>query len=345
MKTKKIITLLIGIIFVITVIIGFTLYGKIYSSNTTKEGFLYIKTNATLKDLEESLSPFLKDKSSFEWVADLKKYTKPRSGKFKIPKGISNNNLVNLLRSGKQTPIKLAFNNQGTLEKLAGRISLQIEPDSISLLNSFRDENFLNKIGFTKKEVLGLFIPNSYQVYWNTSANDFRDRMVKEYHRFWNDNRKSKAKKLNLTPKQVTTLASIVHKETAMSDERPIVAGLYLNRLRDGWPLQADPTIIYAMKEKYGQDFEMRRVLFKNIEDVKDSPYNTYKAIGLPPSLITMPDISAIEAVLNYKKHDYYYMCASVTKIGYHEFAKTLEQHNLNRKKFIAKKNRQGIRQ
>ncbi len=345
MNTKKTIILVLGIIFIILAYFAYNAYHKIYQKNTIKEDFIYIKTGSTFNDLIQKITPFVKDTASFKWVAEKKKFTKIRSGKFKITKGISNNDLINLLRSGKQTPVKVAFNNQQTLAELAGRIAQQIEPDSISLLHSFTDSTFLNKIGFTKQEALGMFIPNSYEIYWNTTSDKFRDRMYKEYLKFWNKKRLDKAKKLNLTPKQVITLASIVHKETTRNDERPIVAGLYLNRLRDKWPLQADPTIIYAMKQKYGQDFEMRRVLYKNIEDIKDSPYNTYKVNGLPPSLIAMPDISAIDAVLNAKNHDYFFMCASVTKIGYHEFAKTLAQHNANRKKFIAKKDKQGVKQ
>ncbi len=345
MSKKKIILLLIAIILVMVVFLSYNFYNKIYKSNTVKTDAIYIKTNANHSDLMTVLKPFLKDSESFNWVADLKKFEKPKAGKYLIKKGMSNNDLVNLLRSGKQTPIKLTFNNQGTLEKLAGRIAQQIEADSTQLINAFTDKKFLTKIDFTEKQSLGIYIPNSYQLYWNTSAEKFRDKMFKEYQKFWNADRLQKAKAQNLTTKQVMTIASIVHKETAKTSERPIVAGLYLNRIRDKWPLEADPTIIYAMKQKYGQDFEMRRVLFKNIEDIKDSPYNTYKTREIPPSLIAMPDISAIDAVLNPKKHEYFFMCASVTKIGYHEFAKTLGQHNLNRRKFIAKKNKQGIKQ
>ena len=345
MNSKKIIILLLAIIFMIVAFIGYSIYNKIYAANTTKKGYVYIKSNSNFEDLKSEIAPFLKNTRDFEWVAEKKKFTKPKAGRYLIKKGMTNNELVNLLRSGKQIPVNVTFNNQNTLEDLAGRISHQIEADSISLLTAFTDEDFLNVIQFKKPQVLGIFIPNSYQVNWNTSAGKFRNRMYKEYRKFWNNSRILKAKDLNLSVNDVTTLASIVQKETAKESERPIVAGLYLNRLREKWPLQADPTIIYAMKQKYGQDFEMRRVLFKNIEDVKDSPYNTYKRQGLPPSLIAMPDISSIEAVLNPKKHDYFYMCASVNKIGYHEFAKTLAQHNLNRTKFVNKKNKQGIKQ
>jgi UPF0755 protein len=345
MSKKKSISIIALAILLIGLFIGYNFYNKIKIPNTTKKGFVFIKSNANFSELQKTIQPFLKDSKSFEWVAKKKKFTKPKAGKYLIKKGMSNNELVNMLRSGRQIPVKVAFNNQHSLEKLAGRIATQIEADSISLLESFTNNEFLKKNKFTKEQVLGMFIPNSYQFKWNTSANIFRDRMLKEYHKFWNKDRLAKAKKLNLTPIQVTTLASIVHKETAKTSERPVVAGLYLNRIRNKWPLESDPTVIYAMNKKYGKDLKIRRLLFKNIEETKDSPYNTYKHPGLPPSLIAMPDISAIDAVLNAKNHDYYFMCASVTKIGYHEFAKTLAQHNRNRTKYIKKKNKQGVRQ
>ncbi|MCF6351359.1 MAG: endolytic transglycosylase MltG [Flavobacteriaceae bacterium] len=345
MSKKKIIIALVTIVILIAGSFGYTVYNKVYYSNTSKSGFVFIKTNATLDNLTKEIAPFLKNEDSFIWTANKKKFRTPKAGKYQITENMTNNDLVNLFRSGKQTPIKLAFNNQGTLESLAKRIGEQIEASPTELFKAFTDKDFLNQIEFTEKESLGIYIPNSYQFYWNSSAKQFRNKMYEEYQKFWNKSRLKKAKAQNLSPKQVMTLASIVHKETARNEERPIVAGLYLNRYKDKWPLQADPTIIFAMKQKYGQDFEMRRVLFKNIEDIKDSPYNTYKTKNLPPSLIAMPDISAIDAVLNPAKHEYYFMCASVSKIGYHEFAKTLAQHNLNRKKFIAKKNKQGVMQ
>lgn len=345
MKTKKLLLFVIAAISIIIGIFIYNTYFKVYKKSVVKEGYLYVRSTDNMKDLVQHLAPFIKDTTDFKWVADKKKFKKPKSGRYFIKKGLSNNDLVNLLRSGKQEPVKLSFNNQNSLEDLAKRISEQIEPDSTALIKAFTNSEFLKKSGFTKAQALGMYIPNSYEVYWNTSAEKFRDKMYKEYKKFWNASRLSKAKKLSLSPKQVMTLASIVHKESAKNSERPIIAGLYLNRLRDGIALQSDPTVIYAMHQKYGDDFKIRRVLFKNIEDVKDSPYNTYKHNGLPPSLIAMPDISAIDAVLNPNKNDYYYMCASVSKIGYHEFAKTLAQHNLNVRKYHKKKNRQGIKQ
>ena len=215
MTKKKIIYLLLIAILLIGAFIAFNLYQKIYGSNTSKKGFVYLKTNANFDDLREVLSPFVKNINSFNTVAELKKFTKPKAGKYLIKKGLSNNELVNMLRNGNQIPVKLAFNNQHTLANLAGRISQQIEADSISLLNAFTDKNFLSKIKFTQAESLGLYIPNSYQINWNTSAEKFRDKMYKEYQKFWNNSRLAKAKKLNLSSKEVMTVASIVQKETA----------------------------------------------------------------------------------------------------------------------------------
>ena len=342
MNIKKIVLYILVIILVVGSIISYSYYNMIYKNNVLEDGFVFIPTNANYNNVAKTITPYLKNTESFTWVAEQKNYpNKVKAGRYKVEKGMSNNALINLLRSGNQTPVKVSFNNQDTLEKLAGRIAEQIEPDSISILNAISDADFLKKHNFTRATVLGLFVPNSYEFFWNTSAEKFRDRFIREYNTFWNDNRKAKAKKLNLTQNEVITLASIVQKETAQVSERPIVAGLYLNRLRQRWPLGADPTIIFALKQKYGQDKVYKRVLNKDLEI--ESPYNTYKNLGIPPALISMPDVSSIDAVLNDQRHDYFYMCASVTNLGYHEFAKTLTQHNVNASKYHKWVSQQGI--
>ncbi len=317
-------------------------YQKIFGTAVITEGKVFIKSTDNIDDVTRSLTPYINSVDNFLWVANQKKYTNPKGGMYVLKKGMNTNELVNLLRSGNQTPIKVTFNNQDTLEKLAGRISNQIEADSISLIQSFKDATFLQQNNFTEKSALGMYIPNQYELYWNTSAESFRNRMLKEYNRFWNNSRMEKAKQLGLNKTQVLALASIVQKETAKKDERPLVAGLYLNRLKSNWPLQADPTVIYSIKEKYGQDTVIKRVLNKDL--TIDSPYNTYKNIGLPPTLIGMPDVSAIDAVLSPAKHNYYYMCASIENIGYHEFAKSLAQHNRNAVKYQRWITQQGIK-
>ncbi|MDY0779186.1 endolytic transglycosylase MltG [Tenacibaculum sp. IB213877] len=337
---NKIIYIVIGLL-VVGGIIGLNFYQKIYGKAVTQDAKIYIKSNSTLDDVTQAISPYIKNTDNFEWVANKKKYNTPKGGMYVLKKGMNLNSLVNMLRIGNQTPIKVSFNNQNTLENLAGRIAQQVEADSLSLLSAMRDSAFLAENDFNEKTVLGMYIPNQYEFYWNTSAESFRDRMLKEYNRFWNTTRLNQATKLGLTEGQVIALASIVQKETAKKDERPLVAGLYLNRLKSGWPLQADPTIIYCLKEKYGQDTVIKRVLNKDL--TINSPYNTYKNIGLPPSLIAMPDVTAIDAVLNPAQHNYYYMCASVEKIGYHEFATSLSQHNRNAAKYQRWISQQGI--
>ncbi|MGB6152668.1 MAG: endolytic transglycosylase MltG, partial [Pricia sp.] len=265
-----------------------------------------------------------------------------KAGKYAIQKGMNNNEIINSLRSG-NIPVKVAFNNQETLKDLAGRISLQLEPDSITLIETFNDPEFLKANGFNDDTKLTMYVPNSYEFFWNTSPEDFRARMLKEYNRFWNEKRLEQAKALNLTPAEVVSLAAIVHKETAKVDERPRVAGVYLNRIRKGIKLQADPTVIYAIKKETGNyDTIIKRVLYKDLE--MDSPYNTYKNAGIPPGPIFMPDITAIDAVLNAEKHDYLYFVANVENFGYHMFAKTLAQHNRNKAQYIRWLNEQKIK-
>lgn len=340
---KKKIAVIIIVLLLIGAAVAYNFYKKIYQENVKETSFIYIPTNANFDTLTNIVSPYLTNTNSFIWVANKKNYTnKIRAGKFKISKGMSNDDLVNHLRGGKAETIQLTFNNQDTFEKLAGRIAVQIEADSISVLKAMQDKDFLKKNNFTNATSLAMYIPNSYDFYWNTSATKFREKMFVEFERFWNKSRMAKASKQNLTPIQAIILASIVQKETASVPERPMVAGLYLNRLKDFWPLQADPTIIYAIKQEKGQDIEIKRVL--NNDLTIDSPYNTYANFGLPPGPIGMPDISSIEAVLNPKHHNYYYMCASIEKIGQHEFAKSLSQHNMNARKYQNWINKQGIK-
>ena len=320
-------------------------YSNAFMGNTAfnnKEAHVYIKTNATIEDVVAELEPLIKDKESFYAVADQKKYSgNVKPGHFIIAKGMTNNDIVNTLRN-RNIPINIKFNNQERLEDLAGHISKQIEADSISLLNAMRDPKFLKEVGLNEQTALSLYIPNTYEFYWNSSAETFRDRMKTEYDRFWNETRTQKAKNLDLTREQVMALAAIVQKETAKVDERSKVAGVYLNRLNVGMLLQADPTVIYAVKKESG-DFNqiIKRVLYKDLEI--DSPYNTYKYSGVPPGPIAMPDISSIDAVLNPEKHEYFYFVADVTNFGYHKFAKNLAQHNANKVEYVRWVNSQGL--
>lgn len=324
---------------------AYMVYRAFFVPNTqfnNEVAYVFIPSNSDFEEVKAIMEPLLKDLNTFESAADKKGYSANiKAGKYAIKKGMGNNDIVNSLRSG-NIPVKVAFNNQENLADLAGRISLQIEADSTALLSVFKESEFLKAKGFNDKTALSMYIPNSYEFFWNTSAEGFRERMLKEYKRFWTDERIAKSKSLGLNPAQVITLASIVHKETAKVDERPRVAGVYLNRLSKGMLLQADPTVIYAIKLHTGNfDTIIKRVLYKDLE--LDSPYNTYKYAGLPPGPIAMPDISAIDAVLNPEKHDYYYFVANVEDFGYHKFAKTLAQHNRNKEQYVRWINSQKI--
>ena len=345
MYIKKILIAVLLIGLVGCSVFAYMVYGVFFTPNTNfnnNEAYVYIKSTDKYADVKEQLTPLLKNIKDFESAAQRKGYTSNiKSGKYGIKKGMNNNQIIGALRRG-NIPVKVSFNNQERIEDLAGRISVQIEADSLSLLNAFNDAEFLKANKFTKDSRLAMYIPNSYEFYWNTSAEGFRDKMLKEYQTFWNANRKAKAKALGLTEDEVVTLAAIVHKETVKVDERPRVAGVYLNRLRKGMLLQADPTVIYALK-LHQNNFQqiIKRVLYKDLE--LKSPYNTYMFTGLPPGPIAMPDISAIDAVLNSEKHDYYYFVANVENFGYHKFAKNLSQHNRNKEQYIRWINKQKI--
>lgn len=346
MYIKKIIAIIALAGIVVMGIFAYNVYNSIFGVNTTfnnAQAHVYIPTNASFNDVKNELSPFLKDMEAFEAIAKRKGYVNNvKSGHFIIEKGMNTNEIINTIRIN-NTPIKIAFNNQQRLQDLAGRVAAQIEADSISLINAMLAPEFLKKHGFTKQTALSMYIPNSYEVYWNTSATDFRDKMLKEYKKFWNTSRVASAKKLGLSKTEVYTVASIVQKETAKIDERPRVAGVYLNRLRIGMKLDADPTVIYAIRQsKKDWDLVVKRVFYKDLE--LQSPYNTYRNVGLPPGPIFMPDVSAIDAVLNHERHDYLYFVANINKIGYHTFAKNLSQHNANAASYRNWVARQGLK-
>ena len=313
----------------------YELYSRVYQPNIVlpdnTEKYIYIPTSAEFHDVVKVLSEngLLINANSFEWLAKQKKYTSNiKAGRYKINRALNNNDLVNLLRSGKQTPIKVTFNNLRNKEQLAGRIASQIEADSLSIINYITDTTFLNKLQLTTDNVACLFIPNTYEFYWNTSVEGFVNRMVKEYSSFWNSSRKKKAAAIKLNYYQVSALASIVEKEQNIKrDERPEIAGLYLNRLKKRMKLESDPTLIFALN-----DFSIKRVL--NKDKKVDSPYNTYKNKGLPPGPICIPSINAIDAVLNASDNKYIFMCAKEDFSGYHNFAKTYTKHLINARKY-----------
>lgn len=334
---KKIIvaTLMLGLV----IMSGFAyyVYNNIFVPNTlfeNEKAHVYITTDADFTDVLEEISPLLKDIESFKTVANKKGYpSNIKSGHFIIKKEMNNNEIVNAIRIG-NVPIIVKFNNQERIENLAGSLAKQLEADSLSFLKAMQNEEFLKEYNLTKETVLCNFIPNTYEVYWNISPENFNKKMYEESNKFWNDQRLEKAKNLDLTKEQVISLAAIVQKETAKVDKRRRVAGVYMNRIKVGMLLQADPTVIYSKKLLDNNfDQQIKRVLYKDLE--LDSPYNTYKYAGIPPGPITMPDISSIDAVLNYEDHGYYYFVADVKNFGYHKFAKNLSQHNRNKQEYV----------
>jgi UPF0755 protein len=329
MYIKKILVIIALLGLVGCAFFAYFIYNAILIPNTAFENdkaTIFIGSEATFIDVLEDISPLLLDTETFVTVANKKKYVgNIKPGKYEIKKGMNNNDIVNTLRVN-NIPVRVSFNNQESLESLSGRIATQIEADSTSLLNAFKNNDFLKKNNFNHSTSLGMYIANSYEFFWNTSAEAFRDRMLKEYTRFWNTERLAKAKKIGLSQNEVISLAAIVQKETVKIDERPRVAGVYMNRINKGMLLQADPTVVYAVKKATG--IQLKRVLYEHLKI--NSKYNTYKYGGVPPGPIVMPDISAISAVLNYEDHSYLYFVANTKKMGYHKFAKTLSQHNAN---------------
>jgi UPF0755 protein len=345
-KYKKIIFVFLALLIIGGSAGAFFIYKWIYQSNVLLNGkksvVIFIPTGSEYQDVVEILGEqqIIKNMKSFEWVAKEKKYSENvKPGRYRILANMSNTELINMLRSGNQEPVQVTFSLIRTKEELAGRVGGKIEADSAEILDFLNNEELLQtKFGLSKKTILTLFIPNTYEFYWNTSAQEFLERMAKEYKKFWTDERKQKAKQAGLSQSEVSILASIVQEEQRVfDDEKRIIAGLYINRLNKNILLQSDPTVIYAIG-----NFSINRVLKKDLEI--DSPYNTYKYSGLPPGPICIPEISSIDAVLNYEKSDYLYMCAKEDFSGRHNFSKTLEQHNIYAKKFQQALNKRNIK-
>ena len=345
-RVKKIRVLLFLFVFLlVTGAIGaYVVYQWIAKPNVRdgQDKVLFIPTGSDYSDVRTIIdtSHFLDNLAAFEQVAKWMKYgdQNVKSGKYILSGDWNNRQIIGTLRAGNQTPVNLIVNNVRTLADVAGQIGSQIELDSSEIMAHFIDSNTLKKYHYSTDNMLTMFIPNTYQLYWNTNVKDLLQRLKKEHDRFWlQDNRSEKAKNLDLTREEVYTLASIVEKETQAKVERPIVAGLYLNRLKERMPLQADPTVVFA-----NGLFDLRRVLNKHLEI--DSPYNTYKNPGLPPGPIYMPSIESLDAVLNAEKHTYLYMCARPDNSGLHAFASTISGHAVNANRYRRWLNQRGIR-
>ncbi len=319
-------------------------YKTIYKPNINlgdkKSQFIYIPTGSKFETVVTILSEnnMLENRSSFEWLSEKKKYkNNVKAGKYRILANMSNNQLINLLKAGIQEPVTFNFNGLRTINDLIRRVSNQIEADSLNLYYSLNDNLFLKKYGFNRNNAISMFIPNTYTFYWNTSQDEFLDAVLTNYHNFWTETRIQKAQKIGFSVAEVTTLASIVQSEQCCdNNEKKVIAGLYINRLKKGKELESDPTVIYAIG-----NFAIQRVSFEQLHF--QSPYNTYLNKGLPPGPICFVQQSSMDAVLNYSKNDYIFMCAKEDFSGKHNFAKNYQQHLANAKKYRNALNKRGI--
>lgn len=330
--------------FIVVSVFGLIIYKRLFSPNLLvgkkSELYLYIPTGSRFDDVVAILNKgkLLKDEESFRWTACEMKYDKNvKPGRYLLKEHMNNKDLIALLRSGNQTPLDVVFNNIRTKEQLAEKVGSQLEATPSSILNLLNDPDYTKELGFTPESILSMFIPNTYEMYWNTSADKFIRKMKKEYDKFWTADRINRARKRELTPLQISIIASIVQLETNKPDEKSIVAGVYVNRFKKDWKLEADPTLVYALG-----DLSVSRVL--NVYKEIDSPYNTYMYKGLPPGPICLPTIESLDAVLNYMEHDFMYFCAKDDFSGYHAFASTYSKHIENAHRFQRALDKRGIK-
>ncbi len=299
---------------------------------------LYVSSKSDYARLTDSLMPHIRHRAAFDLYAeriDLPTTYKP--GHYLLRPGMNVIEIARMLKLGLQTPVRVTINNVRIPTQLAGKLARQIDADSTAILRALTSDSLARAVGFDSVTLFSMFIPDTYEFYWTVSPEEMVHRMKREYDRFWAEERDAKRKRSGLSRLEVMTLASIVYEETRKTDEMPRIAGVYINRLRKGIPLQADPTVKYAM-----QDFGLRRILYRHLKT--PSPYNTYVNKGLPPSPICMPGRNAIDAVLDFERHDYIFFCARPTFDGYHNFARTLAEHNANARAYSAELNRRKIK-
>lgn len=340
-RMKKTIRILLLVLLLGGAVIAYLGYRGVVKDNLTdtSTGFheLYVKSNWDYDSLSTALYTYLHDYESFDFLArrmNLPNKVKP--GYYQIGDSLGNRALIQQLRSGRTTDVKVILNGSLKRSEILPKICSSLETDSSQLIDLFSQQKFLDSLNYNSENWPCLFVANTYFFNWATSPQKIVERFMKERDKFWDANRKNKAKALDLTPNEVIILASIVDAETMMNSEMPVIAGVYLNRLQKDWPLGADPTIQYLIADKGRQ-----RVLYSDLEI--ESPYNTYKNLGLPPGPILLPSTKAIDAVLNAESHEYMFFCARSDFSGYHAFAKNLAQHNQNRAAFTRELNRRGI--
>ncbi|MFN0291901.1 endolytic transglycosylase MltG [Pedobacter helvus] len=339
-KTLQIAAVILALVLAIGGYFSFKFYSVYFAPNVTaNQKYLYVKTGFVFEDLVTDLrnKEVLHDIGKF-WEAaekmNLQGVLKP--GKYRLKEGMNNRTLINMLKAGNQEAVKLKFQNIRKIDGLASLLAKNLEPDSAAFMRLLDSAAYVEKFGFNTETVYTMFIPNTYEMWWNTSPEEFFKKMNTEYLKFWNDERRKKAAAVGLDPIKATILASIVDAEALYDKEMPTIAGLYLNRLERGILLQADPTVIFA-----NNDFTVKRVTGELLR--ADSRYNTYKYAGLPPGPINMPSIKAIDAVLNKEDNNYLYMCAKEDFSGYHNFAATVQEHNINAKKYREALNKRNI--
>ncbi len=340
-KRKQTWTLwVIGILSLTAILVAVYIYRLVLQPISLNETtYIYIEPGTSYKKVVEQIKEKvnLPSEEVFHLLAERMNYPNTiKAGRYAIEGGMNMPEVIRRLRSGDQSPVNLTFNNMRTFENLANRFSQQLMVDSLSLITCFQDSAQAEKFGFNTDNFPTMFIPNTYEIYWNTSIDNLLARMKREYDIFWDQARMEKAKKIGLTPVEVSILASIVEEEATYSDEYPAVAGLYLNRLMRGMRLEADPTVKFAIG-----DFTLRRILYRHLEI--ESPYNTYRNMGLPPGPIRIPSIKAIDGVLSPQEHNYIFMCAKEDLSGRHNFATTHAEHALNAKAYQRALNERGI--
>ena len=340
MKKKKIIIIIILCVLLLAGIAGGVFFRTFFAENVqNRETVVVVPPGATFEQVMDTLRKHevLKSEESFKKTADVLKYKTIRIGKYDISGCRTNLDLVRLLRRGQHYPVKFTFNNVRTVDQLVERVGHKFffEPEELSAL--LHDGSYMQKFDLSDTTAVCLFIPNTYDIYYDITAEDFLNRMNDYYGQFWNEKRKQDAEAIGLTPVQVATLASIVEEENMRPSEKAVIAGLYINRLNKGMLLQSDPTVKFAIG-----DFARKRILNADLQ--VDSPYNTYKYKGLPPGPIRIPEASTMDSVLHYRHHNYLYMCAKEDFSGYHNFTATAAEHARNAARYRAALNARNIK-
>lgn len=341
MKTIKAKHLLIAATMCLLSIIGLGYYFFFTTFSVKQETqYVCIDDDDTIDSVLTKLRPIASEHAmtGFSTLMRHTDYAKsPRTGRYAIQPSASTFTIMRKLKNGQQEAVMLTIPESRTMEKLAGVLSRKLMLDSVEIAAALIDDAYCRQWGYDTCTIAALFVPNTYEVYWNVTLDHFMERMVKEHDAFWNGERKTKAEAAGLSPDEVATLASIIDEETANNDEKPMIAGMYLNRLHKDMPLQADPTVKFALK-----NFALKRIYHDML--FYDSPFNTYRNTGLPPGPIKIASIKGIDAVLNYVKHDFLYMCAKEDFSGTHNFAVSYSEHLRNAARYAKALNDRGIK-